>query len=236
MPSEFSWPAAVPSELRARAPVNSGARTHMKALRILGIWTLLVLEGCASAPREFEQLENASGRVIFELDKGIQVKDGNDAIYLAQGGYRIVKSGRQGSMYVGPDYGVIRRSARGYLGYPGGVWIPADRDSKVQVFVFVGLGERLYTNLSAALTLPSEAERKMEEQALLAGIDDSKFGRQSCAKDPLPPPGGVIGPASVAILCAIFEYQRGKPDVIGELPRMRFENLVGPSAPARVRP
>jgi hypothetical protein len=211
-------------------------KVHMNVLRTACIAASVILISCASAPAAFDRLTDASGQVIFALDDGVQVKTGSDPIYLARGGYRVIKSGPEGSMYAGPEFGVVRKSVRGYLGYPGGVWIPRDPNAMAKIFVFVGLGERLYPNLTDALTLPAEAERKMVEQAALEGIDYTQIKRSTCAEEPLPPSGAFIGPASVALLCAIFEYQRGKPDVIGELSGKDLEKLIGPAAPAKGRP
>jgi hypothetical protein len=211
-------------------------RAHMNMLRPFLIAASMLLTACASAPPEFERLSDASGNVIFVLEQGIQVKSGVEPIYLAAGPYRITRSGAEGAMYVGADYGVIRRTTRGYLGYPGGVWIPRDQKVTAKVFVLVGLGERLYTDLPSALTLPAEADRKMAEQAAREGIDYDKIVRQTCRDAPMTPYGATVGWASAALLCAIVESERGKPDVISELPRKELESLIGPVAPAREGP
>lgn len=203
----------------------------MTVRRLLFVAASLALASCATAPPEFDRLADASGRVVFLLEHGIQVKGGDDPIYLASGPYRIVKSGAAGSMFVAADYGVIRRTARGYLGYSGGVWIPRDVNSTAKVFVFVGMRERLYADLTSALTLPAQTALKMAEEAASEGIDYDKIERQRCEEQPLSDRGW----ATVLLLCAIVEAQRGKPDVIAELPRPEFEALIGPSVPARER-
>lgn len=192
---------------------------------------LLILASCASNPIDFQNLSKASGKVVFTLDEGIQVKGGSEPIYLARGNYRIVKDSGVGGMYLGPDFGIVRKSSRGYLGHPGGVWIPRDPNSLIKVFVLVGLRERLYPDLSVALTLPAKAEREMVELAAREGVDLDAIARQSCAGDPLQPPGSTVGWATAALICAFVESEIGKPDVISELSRSDFDRMIGPAAP-----
>lgn len=205
----------------------------MNTPRLYLVLASLLLTACASAPPEFDRVSDASGQIIFALEHGIQVKSDPDPIYLASGSYRITKTGAEGAMYVGSDYGVIRRTARGYFGYPGGVWFPRDPNATAKIFVFTGLGERMYVDLPAALTLPAENDRKMVEQAALEGIDYTKIEKRPCDDGPMQPPGSRVGWASIALLCAIIDGQRGKPDVIAELPRRQLEALIGPAAPVK---
>lgn len=196
---------------------------------------LAIFYGCASTPAEFDGLQPASGRVVFSLDKGVQIRGGSDSVFLARGDYRVIKQNAHGSMYAAPGYAVIRQSSRGYLGYLGGVWVPRDPSANARVFVLYDTSERLYSDLPTAVSVPADVERRMLEQAKL-----DEAGTGSIVRVPEPPQTsfeyGNPAYSPVAILItALLETQKGKPDVIAEVPRADFERLIGPAEPARSR-
>lgn len=196
--------------------------------RLSFVALVLTLSACASAPAEFERLVDAPGHVVFELDDGVEAIAGSSPIYLSSGGYRLVKSSKDGGLYAAPEFGVIRKTRRGFLGYPGGIWIPHDRNGVAKIFVLAGMGERLYPDLPTALALPKEAEKRMYEEASRQGIDLDKIERTGCEG----PPDNRPGWATAMLICALAESERGKPDVIGELPRAAFEKLILSTLPA----
>jgi len=191
------------------------------------IWLLLLLvfiASCASPPAGFDDAVAVSNEVAFVLKEGTLVVAGSKPIYLAKGDYRRVRSGAGGALFVGPAHGVIRQTSRGFLGYTGGAWVPTDPIAPVKIVMFEGQGERLYSSLATALSVPEEAELKMRDAETPDDTRTPEQRMQSCMG------GAGAGNVTVSLICAAAEQQRVVPDVIGELSRRDFERFLSSSA------
>lgn len=169
------------------------------------------------------ELSEASGDVVFSIDDGIQVQAGDQPVYLASGHYRIFKTNASGSMYAAPGFGVIRKTSRGFLGFRGGVWVPRDARASAKVYVLYETSERLYPDLRSALTVPADEERKLLEQERLEANRTPPPGAPPQATPPPFQPGNVAHSPALLLVMGLAETQRGKPDVIAEMPQAELQ-------------
>lgn len=194
-------------------------------VRYLVLTFALVCAGCASTPADMEDLYDIPATVAFTLADGVQVRSGTQSVHLARGSYRVVKQNRYGSMLAAPEFGVIRSSPRGYLGYQGGIWLPSDPRTSARIYVLYETSERLYPNLQSALTVPADAERKiLEANGGPAGLGSS-FSVPAPG-DPNFQYGNIAHSPAAQLVMMIVESQRGKPDVIVELSQAELHELL----------
>jgi len=176
-------------------------------------WLVLV-SGCATDPIELAGLQPTGPVRSFELREPVTASGGSEATHLALGTYRSVRSGPSGTMYAAPGFGIIRHSSRGFMGYPGGIWIPSDPGLPAKVYVLIGMRERLYPNLEAAVALPAHEERQAQARAApQAGggtlLEETRYDQS--------------GWLTVLVIGALVEQQQGKAEFIAEISRAEVE-------------
>jgi hypothetical protein len=194
-------------------------------MRLLVFTVALACAGCASTPADMEDLNDAPATVVFSLADGVQIRGGTQSIHLAGGNYRVVKQNRHGSMVAAPEFGVIRPSPRGFLGFQGGIWLPKDPSANARIYVLYETSERLYPNLQTALTVPADAERKILE-ASGEPVDSGKSPSVPAPGSPNFQYGNIAHSPAAALVMGIADSQRGKPDVIVELSQTELHQLL----------
>jgi hypothetical protein len=144
---------------------------------VLAVLGIAGLAGCASTnPLEGMSSIATPRTVVFDRAiSGTEIKWKTEYI-LSSGRYEAVQENAKGTLFRGPQYGLIYNHLHGYMLRSGGLWVPRDPQGKPYIYGYFSQDVASYPDLSSALA--AQASR----QTALAGPDKGQSSDIYAAK------------------------------------------------------